>query len=86
MANTETILYRAGNPPVPYAAIPANSVYTELDRENARLLGLLAMSRGMTKDEIARAERAEDRAFWSCLGLGVYVMGTLLGLVYYFAG
>ena len=84
MANAEKILYAAGNPHV-YEPVPPESAYWSVARENARLLGLLSISRGQTKEACIRAERAEDRAFWSCLGLGVYVMGTLLGLVYYFA-
>jgi sugar-specific transcriptional regulator TrmB len=83
MANAEKTLYTAGNP-LTYEPVDPECAYTELDRENSRLLFKLSITRGQLKDTIRRAERAEVRAFWTSLGLGLYVAGTVLTVAYYY--
>ena len=83
MANAEKLLYTAGNP-LRYEPVEPECAFTEVDRENSRLLFQLSITRGQLKEALRRAERAEVRAFWSCLGLGMYVAGTVLTVAYYY--
>ena len=78
MANAEKVLYRAGNPNVAYAAIPAESTYTELDRENSRLIYARAELRGELNEAREALKSARFRVL--CLGVvvGLYTAGGLI--------
>ena len=76
--NANETLYAAGNPRAPYAAIPQESAYAELDREHSRRLGELALLRGERNELKAELKSAERRAFWATLGLGLYTAGALV--------
>ena len=83
MANAEKVLYRAGNPNVAYAAIPAESTYTELDRENSRLVYARAELQGElieTRDDL---KTARSRVFWLGVVVGLYTVGGLLAVGIY---
>jgi hypothetical protein len=84
MANANETLYAAGNPHVPYAAIPADSAYAELDRENSRLKMGLAVLRGEL-DFARRDLKTARQQAWilaGCLGAvtvsGLLTIGMLL--------
>lgn len=83
MANAEKVLYRAGNPNVPYAAIPAESAYTELDRENSRLMADRAELRGELNEAREALKAARSRVL--CLGMvvGLYTAGGLFAVAVY---
>jgi hypothetical protein len=78
MANAEKVLYTAGNPHVPYAAIPAESVYMELDRENSRLIYARAELQGELNEAREALKAARFRVL--CLGVvvGLYTAGGLI--------
>jgi hypothetical protein len=78
MTNANDLLYAAGNPRVPYAAIPAESAYEELDREHSRRLGELALLRGERNELRADLKDANRRAFWATVALGLYTVGALV--------
>ena len=78
MANAETVLYTAGNPHVPYSAIPQESAFTELDRDNSRLTGQLATVRGELAETRDDLKTARSRVLWLGVVVGLYTAGGLI--------
>jgi hypothetical protein len=85
MANAEKVLYTAGNPGRSYAAIPAESAYTEVDRENSRLTGKLALLRGELNETQAELKAVRSRAWWLGVVVGLYTAGGMLAVGIYLA-
>ena len=77
MAISESDLYAAGNPHV-YNPVPAESVYTELDRENSRLFADRARLRHELIETRADLKTARSRAWWLGVVVGLYTVGTLV--------
>ena len=73
MANANEALYAAGNPHV-YEPVPAESAYTELDREHSRRLAELARLRGELFDVRAALKTATLRVFVLGCGLGAVIV------------
>ena len=80
MANAEKALYTAGNPlvygPVTYEAYEC--AYTELDRENARLMVDRAKLRGELNQVRADLKMAKLQALVCVCALGAVAVGALL--------
>ena len=76
-------LYAAGNPHVPYAAIPQESAFTELDRKNSRLIYARAELQGDLNEAREALKSARFRVL--CLGVvvGLYTAGGLLAVGVY---
>lgn len=70
-------VYAAGNPHV-YEPVPAESAYTELDREHSRRLAELARLRGELFDVRAALKRAELRVWGLGIVVGLYTVGALM--------
>ena len=88
--DAEAQLYAAGNPHVAvqaggplYAAIPAESAYTELDREHSRLTARLGVLRGELAEARADLKTARSRAWWLGVVVGLYTAGGLLAVGVY---
>lgn len=82
MANVEKILYTAGNPHV-YEPVPAESAYTELDREHSRRLAELARLRGELFDTRNALRRSEISAIvgWGCFGIVLVANAVMIGIL-----
>jgi hypothetical protein len=80
---TESALYAAGNPPTPYAAIPHECAYAELDRDHSRLTARLGVLRGELADARADLKTARSRAWWLGVVVGLYTAGGLLAVGVY---
>ena len=79
----QSALYAAGNPPAPYAAIPHECAYAELDREHSRLTARLGVLRGELADARAGEMTARSRAWWLGVVVGLYTAGGLLAVGVY---
>jgi len=77
LPNAERTLYAAGNPHV-YEPVPAESAYSELDREHSRRLAELARLRGELFDVRAELKTAKLQVSVALAGLGAVVVGGLL--------
>ena len=77
MPNANESLYAAGNPHT-YEPVPAESAYTELDREHSRRLAELARVRGELFDARAELKTAKAQVWVACAGLGAVAVGALL--------
>ena len=84
MPNANETLYAAGNPPAPCTAIPPESAYTVLDRQNSRLMGQLALQHGELFVTRAELKTAQSRAWWLGVVVGLYTAGGLLAVGVYF--
>ena len=77
VASAAMSLYASGNPQV-YNPVPAESVYTELDRENSRLFADRARLRHELIETRADLKTARSRAWWLGVVVGLYTVGTLV--------
>ena len=77
MANAEKALYTAGNPLV-YEPVTYECAYTELDRENARLMVDRAKLRGELNQVRADLKMAKLQALVCVCALGAVAVGALL--------
>jgi hypothetical protein len=77
MANAEKILYTAGNPLV-YEPVSRECAYTELDRENARLMVDRAILRGELNEARADLKVATLQSLVCVCALGAVAVGALL--------
>jgi hypothetical protein len=77
MANAEKVLYTAGNPLV-YEPKSRECAYTELDRENARLMVDRAKLRGELNESRAAFKTMRSRVFWLGVVVGLYTAGGLI--------
>jgi hypothetical protein len=82
MANAEKLLYTAGNP-LRYEPVPPECAFTELDRENSRLVVDRAKLRGELFDTRADLKAARSRAWWLGVVVGLYTAGALLAVGVY---
>jgi hypothetical protein len=82
MANAEKVLYTAGNPLV-YEPVPPECAYTELDRENSRLIADRVRLRGELSEARADLKAARSRAWWLGVVVGLYTAGGLLAVGVY---
>ena len=80
--NAERTLYAAGNPKV-YEPVPAESAYTELDRDNSRLVADRARLRGELIETRADLKAARFRVWWLGVVVGLYTVGGLLAVGIY---
>ena len=78
--NANEALYAAGNPHVPYAAIPEESAYAELDREHSRRLAELARVRGELFDARADLKAAKAQVWVACAALVAVAVGAIITL------
>ena len=79
MANAEKILYAAGNPHV-YEPVFSECAFTELDRENSRLISDRARLRGELAEARAGEKVARSRVWWLGVVVGLYTAGGLLAV------
>jgi len=77
MANAEKLLYTAGNP-LRYEPVPAETAYTELDRENSRLKIGNACLRGELDMMRADLKTARAQTWVACAGLVAVAVGAAI--------
>ena len=84
--NANEALYAAGNPHVPYAAIPEESAYAELDREHSRRLAELARVRGELFDTRADLRIAKAQVWVLTAALGAVAVAAIVTISVFILG
>jgi hypothetical protein len=84
--NANDLLYAAGNPRAPYAAIPAESAYAELDREHSRRLAELARVRGELFDVRADLRTAKAQVWVLTAALGAVAVAAIVTISVFLLG
>ena len=84
--NANEALYAAGNPHMPYSAIPEESAYAELDREHSRRLAELARLRGELFDVRADLRTAKAQVWVLTAALGAVAVAAIVTISVFLLG